>query len=583
MRLRAALALSLVVYVAACAADGPAHDGLVIAYIGVGDSAHADAWRGAMLGTEEVQHAAELIGRDVEVLTASVNTAADAAAAAIDLAERGASVIIGGFDAASCTALAQVAEERRLLYLNSGCGSDALRGRGDYTFHVQASDALRRSAVGGVPAERLESRVVWHGALGRYGAAQLNRRFRERFGADAGDDAWAAWMAMKIAWESAQQAQAADAPALRAHLLSDGAEFDGHKGQPLAFDPGTRQLMQPLFDAPAAGLATHDDAARQVSVDGADALRAAVAADRPLALVSNEGSSDVAVIDLRDATIIARFTLPARPRGIRSSPDGRHVYVALSDDAPSLESDADAIAVIDLAQARVVRMHAAGTDPEQFALSPDGARLYSANEDAGTTTISDLRSGEIIATLVVGIEPEGVAASPDGRWVYVTAETSNTVSVIDTDRNAIVASFLVGVRPRAAVFSPDGTRAYVTNEISSTLSVVDVAQHEVIATVELARGAAKPVGVVTAPDGSRIFVANGHAASVSVIDAATLRETALIPVGQRPWGLAIGRDGRTLYTANGGSGDVSVIDLATLRVTGTIPVGDRPWGLTLRP
>ena len=36
----------------------------------------------------------------------------------------------------------------------------------------------------------------------------------------------------------------------------------------------------------------------------------------------------------------------------------------------------------------------AGSDPERFVVSRDGSRLYSANEDAGTATVTDVQQGQ---------------------------------------------------------------------------------------------------------------------------------------------------------------------------------------------
>jgi YVTN family beta-propeller protein len=165
----------------------------------------------------------------------------------------------------------------------------------------------------------------------------------------------------------------------------------------------------------------------------------AAAAQGPLLYVSNELSRDVSVVDAATRRVVATIPVGERPRGIQLSPDGRQVYVALSDDQPTVQSGRDAIAVIDVRTRRVVARYPVGTDPEQFGVTPDGATLYASNEDAGTASATDLRTRKTVATLVVGIEPEGVAVSPDGRWVYVTAETSNTVSVIDTREKRVVA------------------------------------------------------------------------------------------------------------------------------------------------
>jgi ABC transporter substrate binding protein (PQQ-dependent alcohol dehydrogenase system) len=94
---------------------------------------------------------------------------------------------------------------------------------------------------------------IWHPSLERFGAAQLNDRFRARFAAEMDGPAWAGWMAAKALWEASLRARGTDPAALRAHLERAATRFDGHKGWPLSFRPGDRQLRQPLYlvaDAP---------------------------------------------------------------------------------------------------------------------------------------------------------------------------------------------------------------------------------------------------------------------------------------------------------------------------------------------
>jgi PQQ-dependent catabolism-associated beta-propeller protein len=302
----------------------------------------------------------------------------------------------------------------------------------------------------------------------------------------------------------------------------------------------------------------------------------------PCAYVTNERDGTVTVIATNTDRVVSTINVGARPRGIRTSPDGKVVYVALSFSSQQTPGTINKIAAIDHATGKVVAQYDAGTDPEQFAVSTDGRRLFISNEDAGTASIVDTGSGKVVATVVVGIEPEGVTISPDGRWVYVTAETSNTVSVIDTQTNNVIATFMVGARPRDAAFSPDGARAYVTAELGRSISVIDTRTHSVIRTIDLPRGdGVKPMGVVVSHDGAKIYVANGRANSISVIDAATDTLVSTIPVGQRVWGLAITRDGKKLYAANGLSNDVSVIDTATDAVVATVKAGDGPWGIAI--
>ncbi|HEX8363415.1 MAG TPA: PQQ-dependent catabolism-associated beta-propeller protein [Longimicrobium sp.] len=570
-RLRALLGASTLLLATACARDGAGGDALRVAYVAQAGERGKTALGGAELGAEEAERAAALVGKHFQMLTATAGGPGEARRAAERLLKRGAFAVVGGGDAATCRALADAARARGALFVNVGCREDALRGTlGARAFHVEGSETMYRGA--GSPA------VLWHAGLSRYGAAQLNERYRRRFGGAMEGEGWASWMAIKLLWEAAHRAGTADPGRLAAYLAGD-ARFDGHKGEPLSFGARDRQLQQPLY--PAAGGAP--EAGERARAGGADGLaEGTIPARGQLVLVTNEGSGDVTVIDAERRTVAARIRVGSRPRGIRMSPDGRLAYVALSDDAPNQESDRDAVAVIEVRTGRVLRRLPAGTDPEQFVVSPDGRTLFTANEDAGTTSITDLASGRVRATLVVGVEPEGVAVSPDGRWVYVTAETSNTVSVIDTRKDRVAASFMVDVRPRAAAFSPDGRRAYVTNEISGTVSVVDVATHQPLSTIPLGERA-KPVGVVVSPDGSRVYVATGHAGTLAVIDARTERVIAAVPVGRRPWGVETSPDGRWIYTANGPSDDVAVVDARTLQIVAKLPAGRLPWGVAVVP
>src|SRR5690349_2951423 len=78
------------------------------------------------------------------------------------------------------------------------------------------------------------------------------------------------------------------------------------------------------------------------------------------AYVSNEADGTVSVIDTRAERVIATIRVGKRPRGVRVSPDGARLYVALS--------GSDAIGVVDLDKLRVLRTLEGGHDPEAFDL-----------------------------------------------------------------------------------------------------------------------------------------------------------------------------------------------------------------------
>jgi YVTN family beta-propeller protein len=213
--------------------------------------------------------------------------------------------------------------------------------------------------------------------------------------------------------------------------------------------------------------------------------------------VTNEVSGNLSVIDPATHTAIALLPLGKRPRGIRVSPDGKELYVALSgspisppgtDESklPPPDRAADGIGVIETSTLKVRTVLKGPQDPEQTSVSRDGARLYVANEDKSTASVIEIASGKTIAEFEVGGEPEGVTTSPDGRFVYVTSEEDNQVSVIDTAANKVIKQFEVGPRPRDTAFTPDSARAYVTSENGASISVVDSKSHTVVQTIKLA-------------------------------------------------------------------------------------------------
>ena len=197
------------------------------------------AARGVQLGVEEAARTGALMGRTVELRTMTGPTAAQV---------RGwrPAALIGGVSARWLREGLAIAEESGIPFLNVGLTDDTLRGAGCHPllFHVQASDAMFRAAAAALPNARP---ALWHASLERFGAGQLNDRYRARFAAGMDDAAWAGWMAVKILWESSLRARSTAPAALLAYLRREATQFDGHKGWPLSFRSWDGQLRQPLY------------------------------------------------------------------------------------------------------------------------------------------------------------------------------------------------------------------------------------------------------------------------------------------------------------------------------------------------
>jgi hypothetical protein len=203
--------------------------------------------RGFELGMVEATRAAELF-------RAAITSSAARTVRA--LASSGCTVIVGGVGQASKAAAAQRdSSGGRLLYLNAAAAANELRSPacGELAFHVAPSAAMREAAT------------AWDPRLSRFGAGQLNDRYRHRFVESMTEGAWCGWMAVKVAWEAALRARSVGGADVAAVLLRPATGFDGHKGRALRFNATDRQLYQPMYAVtdlgevrmPAAPLAAH--------------------------------------------------------------------------------------------------------------------------------------------------------------------------------------------------------------------------------------------------------------------------------------------------------------------------------------
>lgn len=192
---------------------------------------------GVRMGLSEASRAAALFGRKAMTIA----RARDAAG----LLNADASAILGSWPYDDAVRIARLCSSRRIIYLNCGARSNDFRSQcNEFLFHVEASESMYANA-----AEKASGSTIklWDSSLQKYGAAQLNDRFRSTFNRPMDNAGWCGWFAAKVVWESLLRMKGKGAIGIRDHLLSDGTQFDGHKGAPLSFRSSDHQLRQPLY------------------------------------------------------------------------------------------------------------------------------------------------------------------------------------------------------------------------------------------------------------------------------------------------------------------------------------------------
>ncbi len=229
------------------------HDRLRVGVL-IPNAAPASTSDGLTLGADESIRTAALFGLDVDVLRQPADSEEETARAARRLLSSGAAALLTAVEPAWCAAVSAVAADHGALALNVACSPTAAEhGCNRFALHVppgalalrRAREAYRRRS--GADEKQGARVVLWHHTLRRFGAEQLNGRFRRRFGREMDSPAWAAWAAIKILTEAALRGRSVEPTGLAAYVRERAARFDGHKGEPLAFDRRTGELRQPLY------------------------------------------------------------------------------------------------------------------------------------------------------------------------------------------------------------------------------------------------------------------------------------------------------------------------------------------------
>ena len=108
-------------------------------------------------------------------------------------------------------------------------------------------------------------------------------------------------------------------------------------------------------------------------------------------LISNEGSDNITIIDLKSYEVLATINGGKRPRDMHYIPKSNSLLVAASED--------DTIYRIDLDTYEITGKLETGDDPEIFDISPDGKIAVVSNEDDNAATVIDINSGKIIRVI----------------------------------------------------------------------------------------------------------------------------------------------------------------------------------------
>jgi len=173
--------------------------------------------------------------------------------------------------------------------------------------------------------------------------------------------------------------------------------------------------------------------------------------------VSAMGAKQINIIDLMTMAYSGKVSVGGIPRPYVVTPDGKTMYVAVT--------DLHGFVKVDVASGKMQRvaMPAENHTPKQrpfepsntlthgLALSPDGTELWVTSLLDNSLYVYDVTANKIAGRVQVGDGPNWVTFSPDGKYVCVSNTGTNDVSIIDVQARREVKRVKVGKAPKRVV------------------------------------------------------------------------------------------------------------------------------------
>jgi YVTN family beta-propeller protein len=295
-------------------------------------------------------------------------------------------------------------------------------------------------------------------------------------------------------------------------------------------------------------------------IDGMEATHGiAVAPDGSKIYISEEGTNTITVIDGKTLQVTKKIPLSGNPNLVDITPDGRYLYVAIAlsyDDVsefPRVKANpSGGVDVIDTQTLTNIKTIAMKGGVHDLNVTPDGKYVIVGNSRGGQANVMsvvDTKTNDVAWTLPMNPAPSPMAVSknPDGstKAIYAQNGRDNGFQVIDFATrqvtNTVKLPDITGQAqnqygpPSAShgiMITPDQKTLLVNSRFNSALYAYSLPDLKPLGAVTLG---GKGAGWLTiTPDSKTAYVANEHTNNVSAVDIATMKETALIPVGFAP-------------------------------------------------
>ncbi len=269
--------------------------------------------------------------------------------------------------------------------------------------------------------------------------------------------------------------------------------------------------------------------------------------------ISNESESVLDVVDRKSGEILKKVALSDRPNNLAITRDGKRVLVGIRAQPGSID-------VIDATTLTSIKSIPVNGSVHNVYVTPDGKFAVSGSIENKAVTVVDLQTDQAIwdVRFDSAVRPMTFETNPDGstRRIFLQLSNFNGFAVVDFATHAEVARVQLPTQPggfgvaegrtgtpsHGIGVSPDGKALWVNSTFANAVfeySLPDLKLAGYVSLPEVHPASHAPTGSVPewitfTPDGKTVYVSNSGAGSVSAIDTSTMKEVAIVPVGEVP-------------------------------------------------
>ena len=267
--------------------------------------------------------------------------------------------------------------------------------------------------------------------------------------------------------------------------------------------------------------------------------------------VSNESDRELDVIDQKTAAIVHRVPLSGHPNNIAVTRDGRRVLVCIATPPGALD-------IVDTMEMKVTKSIPVRGPLHNVYITPDQKYAVAGSVAAKRMNVIDLNSESVAWDMSFdgGVRPMAIEAGPDGSTsrIFVQLSQLNGFAVVDFAKRQEVnrvklpggdfgkLESRLGTPSHGIGIAPDGKTLWVNSVQANAIFEYSLPDLKMLGHVDLPQLNIKgrpPIGsipewITFTADGRTVYVSNSSAKSVSAIDTETLKQIAVIPVGEVP-------------------------------------------------